>query len=75
MRDALKGHWCYKKSRGFVSGLTLREEAVKFGITGATYHPQINYGYIETSPSSWAKEPGQCINMCRATIIIPFGIN
>ncbi|NQU85787.1 MAG: DUF3372 domain-containing protein, partial [Mariniphaga sp.] len=62
MRDALKGHWSNKKSKGFVSGLTLREEAVKFGIVGATYHPQINYSYIETSPSAWANEPEQCIN-------------
>ncbi|MBN1822470.1 MAG: type I pullulanase [Prolixibacteraceae bacterium] len=62
MRDALKGHWSDKKNKGFVSGLTLREEAVKFGITGATYHPQIIYDYIETSPSAWAKEPDQCIN-------------
>jgi pullulanase len=62
MRDALKGHWSNKRSKGFISGLTLREEAVKFGITGATYHPQIVYDFVETSPSAWAAEPGQCIN-------------
>lgn len=61
-RDALKGHWSNKRSKGFISGLTLREEAVKFGIVGATFHPQIVYDYVETSPSAWAKEPGQCVN-------------
>ncbi len=62
MRDALKGGWGGKKTNGFVSGLALNEEAVKFGIVGATYHPQIVYDYIKTSGSAWAAEPTQCIN-------------
>lgn len=61
-RDALKGNHGDKKSKGFVSGLGLSEEAIKFGVTGAVYHPQINYGYIESVSSPWANEPGQCIN-------------
>ena len=61
-RDALKGNHGLKKSKGFISGLDLREEAVKFGIVGATNHPQIVYDYVETSKKSWATEPGQCIN-------------
>ncbi|MCF6332588.1 MAG: type I pullulanase [Draconibacterium sp.] len=48
-RDALKGKHGLKKSKGFVSGLDLREEAVKFGIVGATDHPQIVYDYVEKS--------------------------
>ncbi|HYQ55756.1 MAG TPA: alpha-1,6-glucosidase domain-containing protein, partial [Draconibacterium sp.] len=47
---------------GFVSGLSLREEAIKFGITAAVYHPEVNYGYIESVHSAWASEPNQCIN-------------
>ena len=62
LRDALKGHWSDEKSKGFISGLTLREEAVKFGIVGATYHPQIVYDYVESSRIPWAAEPNQCIN-------------
>lgn len=61
-RDALKGNHGDKKSKGFVSGLNLREEAIKFGITAAVYHPQVNYGYIDTVEKAWAAEPDQCIN-------------
>ncbi len=61
-RDALKGNHGSKKTRGFVSGIDLREEAVKFGIIAATGHPQIVYDYVETSKSAWAAEPNQCIN-------------
>ncbi len=61
-RDALKGSLNYKKAKGFVSGLPLREEAVKFGVVGAVYHPQIVYDYVETSRQAWALQPGQCVN-------------
>lgn len=61
-RDALKGGHGDKKSRGFVSGIELREEAVKFGVIAATRHPQIVYDYVETSKHAWAAEPSQCIN-------------
>jgi pullulanase len=61
-RDALKGNHGLKKSKGFVSGLELREEAVKFGIIAATDHPQIVYDYVETAKKPWASEPTQCIN-------------
>lgn len=61
-RDALKGNHGLKKSKGFVSGLELREEAVKFGVIAATGHPQIVYDYVETTKQPWAAEPDQCIN-------------
>lgn len=61
-RDALKGGHSDKRSKGFVSGLELREEAVKFGVIAATDHPQIVYDYVETSKHAWAAEPTQCIN-------------
>lgn len=61
-RDALKGNHGLKKSKGFVSGLELREEAVKFGVIAAVSHPQIVYDYVETSKHPWAAEPDQCIN-------------
>jgi len=61
-RDALRGNHGLKKSKGFVSGLELREEAVKFGVIAATGHPQIVYDYVETSKKPWAAEPDQCIN-------------
>ncbi|HSO88965.1 MAG TPA: type I pullulanase, partial [Draconibacterium sp.] len=61
-RDALKGNHGLKKSKGFISGLELREEAVKFGIIAATSHPQIVYDYVETSKRPWAAEPSQSIS-------------
>jgi pullulanase len=62
MRDALKGNHGFKASPGFASGQTLREEAVKFGIVGAIWHPQIVYSYVESSEEPWASEPSQCVN-------------
>jgi len=61
-RDALKGNHSSKKSKGFVSGLDLREEAVKFGVVAGVYHPQIVYDYVETSKQPWASQPEQCVN-------------
>ncbi len=61
-RDALKGNHGLKKSKGFVSGLELREEAVKFGVVAATNHPQIVFDYVETSKNAWAAGPDQCVN-------------
>ncbi len=62
MRDALKGNHRLKTSLGFISGLTLREEAVKFGVVAATWHPQIVYSFVESSLEYWAGEPIQCVN-------------
>lgn len=61
-RDALKGNHSSKKTKGFVSGLGLREEGVKFGVVAAVNHPQMVYDYVETSGAAWAGQPGQCIN-------------
>ncbi len=61
-RDALKGNHGLKKSKGFVSGLEMREEGIKFGVIAATGHTQIVYDYVETTKKPWAAEPDQCIN-------------
>lgn len=62
MRDGLKGSPFHRFSKGFISGLTLREEQLKFSIVGAIQHPQIIYDYVDTSKVSWANSPGQCVN-------------
>ncbi|MCE1197345.1 MAG: type I pullulanase [Marinilabiliales bacterium] len=62
MRDGLKGSPFNRYSHGFISGLTLREERVKFSITGAIFHPQIIYDYVDSSRQPWANSPEQCIN-------------
>lgn len=61
-RDGIKGNNFNPRSKGFVSGQTIQEETIKFGITAACYHPQIVYGYVDRSKSPWAKEPWQCVN-------------
>ncbi|MGD9928675.1 MAG: type I pullulanase [Mangrovibacterium sp.] len=61
-RDALKGNNFDGNGKGFVNGKTLHEEAIKFGIAAACYHPQIVYSYVESSSHAWAQEPWQCVN-------------
>jgi len=62
IRNGLKGTPFDKFSRGFISGETLREEQLKFGIVGAVTHDQIIYYYVDTSRVAWANQPSQCIN-------------
>lgn len=62
MRDGLKGSPFNRYSHGFISGLTLREEKIKFSITGAIDHPQIFYDYVDSSRQPWANSPSQCVN-------------
>ena len=62
MRDGLKGSPFNRYSHGFISGLTLREEKIKFSVTGAINHPQIFYDYVDSSRQPWAKSPAQCVN-------------
>jgi pullulanase len=61
-RDGIKGNNFNPRSKGFVSGQTIQEETIKFGITAACYHPQIVYGYVDRSKAPWAAEPWQCVN-------------
>jgi pullulanase len=61
-RDGIKGNNFNPRSKGFVSGQTIQEETIKFGITAACFHPQIVYGYVDRSKSPWANEPWQCVN-------------
>jgi pullulanase len=62
IRDGLKGTPFDRYSTGFISGLTLREEKVKFSMAGAIEHGQIVNHFVDSSRQSWAKHPGQCIN-------------
>ncbi|MFV0506275.1 MAG: type I pullulanase [Bacteroidales bacterium] len=58
-RDAMKG--CPNPCcPGFVSGNKSIEEPIKFGIVGATYHPQLSFGYIN-SPA-YAQNPCQTVS-------------
>ena len=62
VRDALKGSVFQHEEQGFVSGAENRAESVRFGIVGATQHPQIAYDSVNYSQAPWAPQPGQCVN-------------
>ncbi len=62
MRNGLKGSPFDRNNAGFISGITLREEQLKFAITAAVKHDQIIYDYVNTSRDAWANTPAQCIN-------------
>ena len=62
MRNGLKGSPFDKNNAGFISGITLREEQLKFAITGAVDHDQIIYDFVNTSHHAWANSPEQCVN-------------
>lgn len=65
IRDGIKGHVFFNEKGGFVSGRGQRE-SVKFGIVGATKHPQVNYRKILYTDFPWAQNPGQSINYVSA---------
>ena len=60
IRDTIQGSVFYDDHLGFVNGGTHLENALRYGITGAVAHPQVDYDAYGSKP--WAKEPGQSIN-------------
>ncbi|MCE5331815.1 MAG: type I pullulanase [Bacteroidales bacterium] len=62
IRDALKGSWMHAEIPGFVSGVDSLEESVKFGVVGATEHPQVDYTKLIYSKAPYVNNPTQTIN-------------
>lgn len=62
LRDAVKGHYARQAEGGFAGGQPGLEESVKFGIVGATLHPQIDYAKVNYSKAPWAASPAQVLN-------------
>ena len=62
LRDGVKGSVFVHDERGFISGAKGKDMSIRFGIVGATQHPQINYDSVNYSNAPWAKEPAQCVN-------------
>ncbi|MFK8008437.1 MAG: type I pullulanase [Saprospiraceae bacterium] len=62
IRDGLKGHVFTPDAKAFISGEKDLEESIKFGIVGATEHPQVDYSKVNYSKAPWANQPAQCIN-------------
>lgn len=62
IRDAVKGHYSNAGDPGFASGKQGNEETVKFGIVGATAHPQIDFTKCNNSKFGYANHPVQVVN-------------
>ncbi|WP_336513892.1 type I pullulanase [Pollutibacter soli] len=64
IRDGIKGSVFRYSEKGFVSAQAGLEETIKFGITAACYHPQVDYRRVNYSDKPYAKNPEQVINYC-----------
>ncbi|WP_229728626.1 type I pullulanase [Hymenobacter glacieicola] len=62
LRDGVKGGVSRPADPGFVGGQPGLEESVKFGIVGATQHPQLDYSKVNYAKVPWAATPAQAIN-------------
>lgn len=62
IRDGLKGHYSREADKGFVTGASGFEETIKFGIVGATRHPQVDYSKVNYSQAPFANKPSQTIS-------------
>ena len=62
IRDALRGPFSDDKEGGFLAGVPNCEESLKYGITGAIAHPQVDMTQVNYSKTPWATEPTQMIS-------------
>ena len=64
IRDGIKGSVFVHDEKGFASGKTGMEETMKFGVTAAVKHPQVDYTKINYSKAPYAAEPYQVVSYC-----------
>ena len=64
IRDGLRGEWMNAGEGGFATGkVTNRQkESIKFGVVGATQHPQVDYEAVNYSSAPYANNPTEVIN-------------
>ena len=62
IRDALRGPFSDDTQPAFLAGLAGHKESIKFGITGAISHPQVDMTKVNYSQKPWAIEPTQMIS-------------
>lgn len=62
-RDAVRGSTFDEHAAGYASGnIDGHYEPVKFGVVGATEHPQVDYGGLLYSSIPYAAAPSQAVN-------------
>ncbi len=64
IRDGIKGSVFDHADKGFASGKPGMEESIKFGVTAACTHPQVDYSKVNYSKTPWAASPGQTVSYC-----------
>ncbi|MBI5370566.1 MAG: type I pullulanase [Sphingobacteriales bacterium] len=64
IRDGIKGSVFEHADKGFASGKPGMEESIKFGITAACPHPQVDYAKVNYSKAAWAASPAQTVSYC-----------
>lgn len=64
LRDGIKGSVFELADKGFASGKLSMEESIKFGVTAACKHPQIDYSKVNYSKEPYAASPSQVISYC-----------
>lgn len=62
LRDALRGPFNDDTKGAFLAAVAGSEESLKFGIAGATEHPQVDMSRVNYSKKAWAAEPTQMIS-------------
>lgn len=64
IRDGLRGEWMSNGEGGFATGKVeeRQKESIKFGVVGATQHPQVNYELVNYSSAPYANNPTEVIN-------------
>ena len=63
IRDGMRGHIFTPDEKGFLNGAPGLKENIKYGVLGATAHPQLDASQVKwlNAESPWAKDPSQCI--------------
>jgi pullulanase len=64
MRDGIKGSVFNHADKGFVSGKPGMEQSIRFGITAAVRHDQVDYAKVNYSKAPYSKEPGSTMTYC-----------
>jgi len=64
LRDGVKGSVFEHEDKGFASGKLGMEESVKFGVTAACRHPQVDYSKVNYSKGPYANDPSQVVSYC-----------
>lgn len=62
IRDNTRGSVFYDHDTGFASGKQHLENAVRYSVVGACFHPQVDYKEYRYSNGAWANLPSETIN-------------